>query len=66
MTRKHQIMTGSLKRANIHVNGQRIYCYRTALGTTYPLLGPLGTKNGATTPTSPHSVVKQIMGRVSE
>lgn len=34
--------------------------------TTYPRFGPLGTRNGATTPTSPHSVVKQIIGRASE
>lgn len=34
--------------------------------TTYPRLGPLGTKNGATTPTSAHNVVKQIIGRASE
>lgn len=34
--------------------------------TTYPRLGPLGTRNGATMPTSPHSVVKQIIGRARE
>lgn len=39
---------------------------RRRLRTTYPRLGPLGTRNGATTPTSPHSVVKQIIGSASE
>lgn len=34
--------------------------------TTYPRLGPLGTRNGATTPTRPHNVVKQIIGRAME
>lgn len=38
----------------------------TGSSATYPRLGPLGTKNGATTPTRPHSVVKQIMGRAKE
>ncbi|KAK0137465.1 Snake venom metalloprotease inhibitor 02D01 [Merluccius polli] len=33
---------------------------------THPRFGPLGTRNGATIPTSPHSVVKQIIGRASE
>lgn len=32
----------------------------------HPLFGPFGTRNGATTPTRPHSVVKQIIGKASE
>ena len=33
---------------------------------TYPRFGPFGTRNGATIPTSPQSVVKQIIGSASE
>lgn len=32
----------------------------------HPLFGPFGTKNGATIPTRPHNVVKQIIGKASE
>lgn len=34
--------------------------------STHPRLGPLGTRKGATTPTSAHRAVKQIIGSASE
>lgn len=47
-------------------NNQRLHCVRFAAAVAYPRFGPFGTRNGATTPTRAHSVVKQIMGSARE
>jgi len=55
-----------MKRLDAFKDGWMNVCSACSSIIPHPLFGPFGTKNGATIPTRPHSVVKQIMGKASE